>query len=114
MSISLSEKETRWLQQHYNYLVNYASDNINDPIDPATYVDSGGDNLLHIAAFRGDTEAVGMLLRAGVDPNLPGEMGYTALHYSHKGKYQEVSALLIEFGARSDIRNKFGKLAGEP
>jgi ankyrin repeat protein len=113
MSINLTKQEVRWLQQRYYYLMNYISADVNAPIDPVTYVDSGGDTLLHIAASAGDIEGTRMLLRAGMNPNELGDMGYTPLHYSKEKKHDEVSLLLIQFGARLDIRNEFGKLAGE-
>jgi ankyrin repeat protein len=77
-----------------------------EPIDPLTYRAPDGDNCLHVAAFRGDERLVNLLLKAGLDVNTQGDMGYTALHYATT---PEVIALLLSNGASATIENDFGK-----
>lgn len=101
------------LQEKYSYLINYESNNPSDPIDPLTYVDSGGDSLLHIAAQLGDVETILILIGAGLDVNRQGDMGFTALHYAYEGGHQSAVDALLAGGASADIENEFGKLPGE-
>jgi ankyrin repeat protein len=109
MSRPLTPEEISELQKRYSYLINYQETNPSAPIDPTTYKDSDGDSLLHIAARNGDRRAVRLLLEAGVDANLLGDMGCTPLHYAREKQHAEVAQLLIENGAREDVRNEFGK-----
>lgn len=104
--MSISEADMQELQQKYSYLVNYESEDPDEPIDPLTYVDSNGDTLLHVAAQLGDLRTVELLLRAGVDVNQVGDMGNTALHYA---KSEEVASLLLAYGASPDVTNEFGR-----
>jgi len=114
----LSESEVKYLQERYRNLTNFQSDDPSDPIDPLTYVEPAGDNLLHIASMRGDSKAVELLLKAGLDVNQRGDMGYTALHYAywkgakwpaHINERDDVIRLLLEHGASTTVRNEFGK-----
>jgi ankyrin repeat protein len=105
--MKLTEAETKEVQAKYSYLTNYERDDPEAPIDPLTYVDSNGDALLHIAAQQGDIRTVEMLLRAGVDTDLLGDMGNTALHYAQT---EEIAHLLLKYGASAAIPNEFGKL----
>ncbi len=109
----LKPEDVADIQARYHYLVNYESDDPNTPIDPATYVDSNGDHLLHIAAQLGDLKTVEMLVEAGQDVDQTGDMGCTALHYAKRGKRIDVERYLIARWARTDISNDFGKLPGE-
>ena len=104
--MKLTESEIKELQTKYSYLMNYEAEDPDAPIDPLTYVDSNGDALLHLAAQQGDTRTVELLLRAGIDVNLVGDMGNTALHYA---KTQEVASLLLSHGASAALFNEFGK-----
>ena len=113
MPMKIDSKKIKGLQDKYHYLVNYESSDPNEPINPLTYIDSGGDNLVHIATQLGDLDTVSFLIRAGVDINKTGDMGSTALHYAYDGKYQEIIDFLLGHGASLDLRNEFGKLPGE-
>jgi ankyrin repeat protein len=104
--MSLHEAEVRELQEKYSHLTNYESDDPEDPIDPMEYRDSNGDALLHIAAQSGDGRTIDLLLKAGVDVNLVGDMGNTALHYA---KTEDVFNLLLIHGASREIINEFGR-----
>jgi len=87
-------------------LINYESDDPCDPIDPLTYSSPDKDNCLHIAAQRGNLRAVELLVKAGLDVNQQGDMGYTPLHYAAT---PEVVSYLLAHGALSSITNEFGK-----
>jgi ankyrin repeat protein len=113
MPSALSEAEIAEIRANYPDLLNYQSDDVHAPWDPLTYLDSGGDSLLHIAAMRGDARTAELLLNAGADPNAPGDMSYTPLHYAHWKRHDDVIALLLAHGARTDLRNEFGKLPEE-
>jgi ankyrin repeat protein len=110
---TLSQIEISLMQKRYYYLTNYVDNDPDAPIDPLTYRDSNGDGLLHIAARSGDAETVGLLIKAGVDVNLRGDMDSTPLHYAMEKEQKEVVNLLLAHGARSDVRNRFGQLPGD-
>ncbi len=111
--MKLSEQAIKELQQKYDYLINYESSDPTDPIDPLTYVDSNGDNLMHIAAQLGDVETIALLVEAGMDVNRTGDMGLTALHYAYDGKHQAVIDFLLAHGASTKIKNDFGYFPGQ-
>jgi len=108
--MNLTKEEIDELQRNYAYLVNYESNDPCAPIDPLTYTEPGGDHLLHIAAFRGDLRSVELLVKAGIDVNRVGDMGYTPLHYAKMGGHEEVVSFLLSHGASENIRNDFGLL----
>jgi len=103
----------KMLQLRFEDLMNYTADDPTAPIDPLTYLTPEGDNCLHIAALRGDEEAVRLLLDVGVDINAKGDMGNTPLHYALSQKHLEVASLLRERGAAQNITNEFGRKPGE-
>ncbi|WP_082468054.1 MULTISPECIES: ankyrin repeat domain-containing protein [unclassified Sphingomonas] len=105
-STQISPDQVATLQSRFADLINYEGDDPLAPIDPLTYKDSGGDGVLHIAAYRGDIEAVALLLDAGIDPNIKGEMGYTALHYTGWQKHWKISKILIARGASLDAEKR--------
>ena len=109
----MTEEQRRAIQARYFYLTNYQSENATDPIDPLLYVDSGGDQLLHIAAARGDIETVTILLENNVDVNAFGEMENTALHYALEAGHLNVADLLKLRGANGELKNRFGVEAGK-
>ncbi len=104
---NLNELDLLYLQTKYSYLTNYVCDDPTAPIDPLTYMDSNGDSLIHVAASIGDIKGVDILLKAGVDPNILGDMGFTPLHYAEN---KDVAQLLIDCGASIAIRNDFGQI----
>ena len=109
----MNATEIAEIQAKYRHLTNYVDEDPTAPIDPLSYVDSGGDRLLHIAAFRGDTRTLGLLLdhEQTVDPL--GDRGLTALHYAYWGAHQDAVELLLSRGANPDIRDAFGRLPHE-
>ncbi|MFJ2990863.1 ankyrin repeat domain-containing protein [Collimonas sp. NPDC087041] len=111
--MKLNDEAIAELQNKYDYLINYESSDPTDPIDPLTYVDSNGDNFMHIAAQRGDVNTITLLVDAGMNVNQKGDMGSTALHYAYGGKHQRVVDFLLAHGASTEIENEFGKLPGQ-
>ncbi|MDR3443807.1 MULTISPECIES: ankyrin repeat domain-containing protein [unclassified Dyella] len=97
----MNATEIAEIQAKYRDLTNYADEDPTAPIDPLTYVASGGDRLLHIAAFRGDTRTMGLLLDNEQELDMLGEMGLTALHYAYWGEHQDAVELLISRGRTS-------------
>ena len=106
----LNENDMQELQQAFSDLLNYDSDDPTEPIDPLNYRDSGGDSCIHIAALRGNSHAVELLLKAGINVDDIGEMGCTALHHASRKGYEDIIRLLLDNGASTDIENDFGKL----
>lgn len=86
MSIKLSAKDVEILQGRYSSLTNYQSEDPMEPIDPASYVDSNGDSLLHIAVQGDDLDSVLIMIRARFDVNSLGDMDNTPLHYAYQMK----------------------------
>lgn len=76
-----------------------------------TYVTPEGDSCLHIAAGRGDLRAVMLLVDAGMNVNLRGDIGNTPLHYASNGKHDDIVEFLINRGALPDLANEFGENA---
>lgn len=113
MPTKLTDEEVSELQSRYSHLTNHQAHDLDEPIDPISYIDSNGDGLIHIAALLGDFRTVELLLRAGVDANQLGDMGYTALHYARMSGKDDVSRLLLLNGAAPNIVNDFGKLPDE-
>lgn len=108
--MNLDDNEIKWLKLAFRDLLNYESSDPDCSIDPLTYRDPGGDNCLHIAAYRGNSVAVQLLLKAGLDVNSVGEMGSTPLHYASQKGHFGVVKILMANGALKDIHNKFGEL----
>ncbi len=103
----MDEFTRKYLEAAFRHILNYDADDPMQPVDPLTYVTPEGDSCLHIAAARGDLQAVRFLLDAGLDVNRQGDMGNTALHYA---KTEEIARLLLEHGASAKVCNEFGKL----
>lgn len=111
--MKLNDETISQLQEKYYYLTNFESSDPNAPIDPLSYRDAGGDNLMHIAARLGDVNTIKLLVDAGMNINEQGEMGFTALHNAYQYKRAEVVDFLLAHGASTKIENYFGKLPGE-
>jgi ankyrin repeat protein len=61
-----------------------------------------GDSALMIAAFKGNKEAVEILLAHGASVH---HAGWTPLHYAATGGHDEIAKLLLEQGAQRDARS---------
>jgi ankyrin repeat protein len=105
-SSPLSPSELAELDAAFTYVTNYDSDDPTEKIDPLTYRAPDGDTCLHIAAHRGNLRAVELLIKAGLDINLQGDMGYTPLHYA---RTPEIVAFLLASGASTNLENEFGQ-----
>lgn len=66
------------------------------------------ETLLHVVAIWGDTESAQALLDAGVEIDVPGELGCTALHEAARQGHVDVVRLLLAHGANPRIRSEFG------
>jgi ankyrin repeat protein len=102
-----------YLAAAFRDLLNYSAEDPTEPIDPLTYKTPEGDSCLHYAAMRGDLRAAQILLDAGLDPNLLGDMSCTPLHYARKLGHRNVVDLLIARGASPNLINEFGEKALE-
>lgn len=111
--MSLDADELQTIRDRYPHLREYRSDDLDEPIDPLTFVDPTGDSLLHIAASAGDLDTVELLVRAGIDVDQIGDMGCTALHYAKMKRREDVYSFLVANGASTMIRNEFGLLPSE-
>lgn len=105
----VAEAVVKELQEKFSDLLNDDAEDPFEPIDPLTYHSPEGDSCLHLAAQRGDSRAVELLLDAGLDINEPGDMGNTPLHYAVKYQHSDIADLLIKRGAGTDIKNEFGE-----
>lgn len=104
----LKPNDLSYLQETYNYLVDLGED---EPpsIDPVTWKSPEDDRLIHIAAMHGNLAAVGMLVDAGEDVNVIGDMGDTPAHYAASFGHRKVFDFLMERGADATIINEFGR-----
>lgn len=103
--MGLQDFEIHELQNNYNYLMRNKPGGPWVSINPLSYRDSNGNSLLHIAAQCGDLRAIELLLRGGLDVNLVGDKGNTALHCARtKGAFN----LLLALGASREVVNKSG------
>lgn len=102
----LTEAERAELALVFRDVINYESDDPFTPIESLTYRAPDGDTCLHIAAHRGNLRAVQLLVRAGLNVNDLGDMGYTPLQYA---RTQEVVDFLLQNGADPNIKNEFGQ-----
>lgn len=97
------------LQQKFGSEINY--EHFGEDINILTYRWPEGDTCLHIAAMRGDLEAVQLLVDLGVDIDALGDMSNTALHYAAMFEYNDLYEFLVFKGASENIVNEFGKTA---
>jgi hypothetical protein len=70
---------------------------------------SGGRTPLMSAAYYGHTAAVDALLAAGADVHRADNVGDTALHDASTCGRLDAARVLLEAGAKADVRNKWGK-----
>ena len=75
------------------------------------FKESVDDRELIRAAERGNVREVERLIKGGVDLNIRGIWGWTALIWASLNNHVEVVKLLIEAGANLNIRDNGGKTA---
>lgn len=107
----MNELARKYLDNAFSDLVNYDAADPLQPVDPISYLTPEGDSCLHIAAGRGDLQAVKLLVDAGINVNLRGDLGNTPLHYAHKSAHTEVVEFLIIRGALPHLVNELGETA---
>jgi len=81
-------------------------------VDPGGPDGLGGDTPLHIAAHRGYTMLVALLLIAGASPDAVGYRGRTPLHNAAANGHALAAVLLLRAGADPELEDHFGKSAG--
>lgn len=65
------------------------------------------DSPFHLACYRGDIDDVNIMIAAGADLNIRGDIGNTPLHYAVlKQRLSVIEALLIA-GAKHDLSNDY-------
>ncbi|MDQ6734492.1 MAG: ankyrin repeat domain-containing protein [Nitrospirota bacterium] len=75
---------------------------LDQAIDPNTQFPILGSSSLILAASKGHTEMVGLLLDRGAHINATDRTGWTPLHAAIYGGHAEVVRLLLERGAQLD------------
>ena len=77
-------------------------------VPSVTMCSSAGNTPLHVAAIRGDRNAVLLLLESGAEPNAVGEGGCTPLHEALAQQHVQVARMLVAAGSQLDIKNHDG------
>jgi ankyrin repeat protein len=72
-----------------------------------------GNSPLKIAAVRGDVPVIEALVAAGADVDALNEDGCTALHHAVSQGHFAAASRLIDLGAATIIRDRFGHLAAD-
>lgn len=79
-----------------------------NPLTVHSHIYGDEDQPLHVAARRGNTHCVRLLLEAGADPNGKGDLSLSPLYYAIRRNHPAVARQLLEAGARVDDVNEFG------
>ncbi|KAJ8395638.1 hypothetical protein AAFF_G00031190 [Aldrovandia affinis] len=77
----------------------------------AVKLDNEGKSALHVAATRGQTECLAVILAHGVDASLLDGSGFSALHLAAKNDHQECAKKLIQSKCVIDALDSSGKTA---
>ncbi|XP_041753798.1 ankycorbin isoform X1 [Coregonus clupeaformis] len=77
----------------------------------AVKLDSEGKSALHVAATRGQTECLAVILAHGVDTSVIDTSGFSALHLAAKNNHQECAKKLIQSKCVLDALDSSGKTA---
>lgn len=67
-----------------------------------------GDSLLHHRVSSGGVEDVKLLISRGANVNLPGDMGFTPLHFAVRRDTPDVAEALLSAGANPALKNEWG------
>jgi ankyrin repeat protein len=82
-------------------------------IDGPDVIGTGRDGLLQLASRMGQEADVRDLVRLGASIDLPGDRGFTALHYAAAAGHAGVADALLELGANLDVKNEWEQTALE-
>ena len=107
----MNDAARKYLGDTFSDLINYETPDPLQPIDPVAYRTPEGDSCLHIAAARGNLAAVELLVDAGLDVDLRGDLGNTPLHYARKSRHENVVQFLVNRGASPQVVNELGEKA---
>jgi ankyrin repeat protein len=110
--MTLTKDDREYLLEVFSDIIAFDDKGNFIEIDPLTYMDAE-DSCLHKAAMRGNLRAVKILVEAGLDINLPGDMSQTPLHYATGWHHPEIAEYLLSNGANPDALSEFGKKACE-
>lgn len=110
--MTLSKDDREYLLEVFRFIIEFDNDGNRLEIDPLTYRDPE-DSCLHMAAMIGNLRAVKILVEAGLDINLPGDMSLTPLHYATEWHHPEIAEYLLSKGANPDAVSEFGNKAYE-
>lgn len=67
-----------------------------------------GDSLLHHRVRSGSVEDVKLLISRGANVNLPGDMGFTPLHFAVRRDTPDIAEALLAAGANPALKNEWG------
>jgi ankyrin repeat protein len=95
-----------WVEEK-GLLVNnpLSQESLRQPSDDPSKKRSHGGTLLHKAAERGYTSAIGYLLDQGAEIDLTDSEGNTPLHWASKNYHKPAIELLISRGAKKNVWN---------
>lgn len=104
-----------WDEEDWNDLLYFATEfnqikNVEKALkcgaDPDTvFIDTDSQTVLHIAAFRGYTDIVRLLLRKGANPNASDVQEFTPLHFAAANGHMTIVTLLLLYHADSNPIN---------
>uniref|UniRef100_A0A4W5KRM2 Retinoic acid induced 14 n=1 Tax=Hucho hucho TaxID=62062 RepID=A0A4W5KRM2_9TELE len=77
----------------------------------AVKLDNEGKSALHVAATRGQTDCLAVILAHGVDTSVIDTSGFSALHLAAKNNHQECAKKLIQSKCVLDAPDSSGKTA---
>lgn len=105
--LDLTESEFAYLQNKYeDHYTNFKDFSL--PFDPRTHVEPTEENLTHLMVYQKDFLGVYLTLKAGANPNHPGDMSITPLSDSLKSYATlDISILLIRSGASLTALDEF-------
>ncbi|MEQ1529914.1 MAG: ankyrin repeat domain-containing protein, partial [Methylococcales bacterium] len=63
---------------------------------------------LHLACYHGEIDDVDIMITAGADLNLPGDIGDTPLHCAVRMQREDIVEKLLTAGAKHDLKNDYG------
>ena len=78
---------------------------------PRPDVDMYGRTPLHNAAIKNDLSEVIALLQGCADPSAQDDNGWSPLHFSAQANSLGITKVLLEAGAKVDLRDSFGNTA---